>query len=72
MRVRVTSSNRDTIQLTVDLEAACAIAASVHFASRFMKPSSGSQSESRNRWGLRQGIRCGEYGARKANNEVGE
>jgi hypothetical protein len=35
MRVRVTSSNRDTIQLTVDLEAACAIAASVHFASRF-------------------------------------
>jgi hypothetical protein len=35
MRVRVTSSGRDTIQLTVDLEAACAIAASVRFASRF-------------------------------------
>jgi hypothetical protein len=35
MPVRVTSSGRDTIQLTVGLEAACAIAASVRFASRF-------------------------------------
>jgi hypothetical protein len=35
MRVRVRSSGRDAIQLTVDLEAACAIAASIRFASRF-------------------------------------
>jgi hypothetical protein len=32
----------------------------------FMKPSSGSQSESRNRWSLRQGIRGGECGVGKA------
>ena len=35
MRVRVTSSGRDAIQLTVDIEAAFAIAASVRFAGRF-------------------------------------
>ena len=35
MQARVTSSGRDIIQLTMDAEAACAIAASIRFASRF-------------------------------------